>query len=108
MQQREGASTALVREAHEFQRDVVVAGAHALTGRVRAERVVRYYECASRAADTAVEQLRLRCEFVPPVVESILRSFRQRMSLVAFLITAIIAVAAWRSSRVLLICLLAC
>jgi len=62
VQQREGASTALVREAHEFQRDVVVAGAHALTGRVRAERVVRYYECTSRAADTAVEQLRLRCE----------------------------------------------
>ena len=53
-------------------------------------------------------ELRLRCEFVPPVVESILNSFRRRMGLVAFLIAAIIAVAAWRSSGVLLVCLLAC
>ena len=50
-QQRESATTALVREAHEFQRDVVTGGRHAVSGRVRAERVVRFYECAARAAD---------------------------------------------------------
>jgi hypothetical protein len=61
-QQSDAQLAALTREAHEFQREVVVGGEHALTGRVRAERVVRYYEGSLRRKDTALEQLRLRCE----------------------------------------------
>ena len=53
-------------------------------------------------------ELRLRCEFVPPVVEGILRCFRRRMGLVALLSVAVVAIAVWRSSSMWLICLLAC
>ena len=55
-----------------------------------------------------VLELRLRCEFVPPAVETILSRFRRRMGLVTLLTAVTIAIALWRSSSVLLIGLLAC
>jgi hypothetical protein len=60
LQQADARIGGLKREAFEFKRAVVVGGEHAVTGRIRAERVVNYYVDAARRKDTAVEQLRLR------------------------------------------------
>jgi len=51
---------ALRREAYEFKRDVVVAGENPRTGKIMAEKVVKYYEDQQRAKDGLLDKLRLK------------------------------------------------
>ena len=85
-----------------------VAAEHALYALALAPLLLQKRNRSVWVVNCHMFELRLRCEFVPPVVEGILRCFRRRMSLVALLSAAIVAIALWRSSSMLLICLLAC
>lgn len=50
------------REAYEFKKDVVIGGENTLTGRIRAERMQKYYEDSLQRKDNTIEQLRLKSE----------------------------------------------
>jgi hypothetical protein len=50
----------LKRDAYEFKRDVVVGAENARTGKIMAEKVVRYFEDKFKQADAIIEKLRLK------------------------------------------------
>jgi chromosome segregation ATPase len=50
----------LKRDAYEFKRDVVVGAENARTGKIMAERVIRYFEDKLKAIDAVIEKLRLK------------------------------------------------
>lgn len=50
----------LKRDAYEFKRDVVVGAENSRTGKIMAERVVRYFEDKFKQADAIIEKLRLK------------------------------------------------
>ena len=62
LQQNDARIGALKAEAFAMKKDVVIGGENALSGRIKAEKMVRFYEDSLRRKDNAVEQLRLKCE----------------------------------------------
>lgn len=50
----------LKRDAYEFKRDVVVGAENSRTGKIMAERVVRYFDDKFKQADAIIEKLRLK------------------------------------------------
>jgi len=50
----------LKREAYEFKRDVVIAGANPRTGKPMAEKATKYFEDQMRAKDSTIDKLRLK------------------------------------------------
>jgi len=60
LEQAELRASELKKEAHEFRRDVVLAGESARTGAVKAEAVVAFYEDELRRKDAHVDKLRLK------------------------------------------------
>lgn len=51
---------ALKREAYEFKRDVVIGGEIPRTGRISADRVLKYFEDQLRHKDTLIDKYRLK------------------------------------------------
>lgn len=51
----------LKHEAYSFKRDVVVNGENKRTGKVMAERLLRYYEDQIRHKEATIDKLRLKC-----------------------------------------------
>jgi len=50
----------LKRDAYEFKRDVVVGAENSRTGKVMAEKVIRYFDDKFKQADAIIEKLRLK------------------------------------------------
>ncbi len=50
----------LKREAYEFKRDVVVGAENVRTGKIIAERVIRYFDDKNKQVDAIIEKLRLK------------------------------------------------
>jgi hypothetical protein len=50
----------LKRDAYEFKRDVVVGAENSRTGKIMAERVVRYFDDKNKQVDAIIEKLRLK------------------------------------------------
>lgn len=50
----------LKRDAYEFKRDVVVGAENARTGKIMAEKVVRYLDDKAKQVDAVIEKLRLK------------------------------------------------
>lgn len=48
------------KAVYEFKRDIVLQAVDSRTGKVMAERVVRYYEDKIRSKDAVIEKLRLK------------------------------------------------
>ena len=50
----------LKRDAYEFKRDVVVGAENPRTGKIMAERVIRYFDDKNKQVDAIIEKLRLK------------------------------------------------
>lgn len=50
----------LKRDAYEFKRDVVVGAENNRTGKIMAEKVIRYFEDKNKQVDAVIEKLRLK------------------------------------------------
>ena len=48
------------KETYEFQRDIVIGGENSRTGKIMAERVIRYFEEKLRAKGALIDKLRLK------------------------------------------------
>lgn len=52
------AITAIRKDAFEFQREILIGGENQRTGKIEAERIVKYFEEKLRAKDAEIEKLK--------------------------------------------------
>lgn len=68
----------LKHDAYEFKRDVVVGAENTLTGKIMAERIIRYYDEKFKKSDAYIEKLRLKNSVLKSQINKIENQLTQK------------------------------